>query len=187
MVDEEVTTLLERWQEGDREAGDRLMSRIYKELRELAGLALAKERRKSHLLQPTELVHEVYARMIERTAPAAVNRSHFLSLASRVVRQVLIDYSRERASKKRGGDQRRITLLDNLAEVPEKKVDALDLDAALQRLEAIRPRAARVVELRFFGGLTMDETAEVMELSPATVGRSWNFARAWLKSELADK
>ena len=181
----EVTRWLERWQEGDELAFEQLVPLVYGELR---GLALRQFRSEGtgHTLQPTALVHEVYVKLLGQDPGRIENRTHFFALAAKVMRQVLVDHARRKAASKRAGDQRRITLTNALESTQGNvsSIDALDLNDALRRLAEIQPRAAQIVELRYFGGLTVDQTAEVVGVSQKTVTRDWNTARLWLLDRL---
>jgi RNA polymerase sigma factor (TIGR02999 family) len=174
-----VTTLLRAWAQGDEGAGDRLFPILYGELRRQAGRHMRRERR-SHTLQPSGLVNEAYLRL--RGAPGSdwQDRKHFFAIAARVMRQVLVDHARRRKAAKREGCH--VTLGD--ADAPAAPLEMLDLEDALEALSALDPRQARVVELRFFGGLDVEETAEVLGLSARTVKREWQTARAWLQHRL---
>ena len=183
----EVTLLLERWQGGDATVLERLVPLLYRELRSLASSQLRKES-SAHTLQPTALVHEAYLKLVGQEPGPLENRRHFFALAAKAMRQVLVDYARRKRAEKRAGGLRRITLTDALGqplEIVGPGVDTVDLDQALTRLAEMRPRAARVVELRFFGGLTLDQTAEVLEVTQKTVVRDWRTARLWLLDRLA--
>ena len=174
--------LLRAWAEGDEAAGDRLFPLLYSELRRQAGRFMRRERR-SHTLQPSGLVHEAYLRLAGASGLDWHDRSHFFAIAARVMRQVLVDHARRRGAAKRDGC--RVTFADADAAVDPPEV--LDLENALKELAALDPRQARVVELRFFGGLDVDETAEAMDLSPRTVKREWQTARAWLQHRLLER
>ena len=162
---------------------DELVPRVYDELRRLAAHYLRGERM-HHTLQPTALVNEAYLCLVGQKRVSWRNRSHFLAIAAQTMRHILVDHARMRAAAKRGGDRHRITLVDGLAATGGPDVDLLALDEALQRLTTFDPAKARLVELRFFGGLTIDESAEVLGVSPATVKRMWSLAQAWLYREL---
>jgi RNA polymerase sigma factor (TIGR02999 family) len=177
--------LLERASAGDAQAASRLLPLVYDELRRLAAGYLRRER-KGQTLQATALVHEAYVRLIGPAERPWTGRTHFLAIAARSMRQVLVDRARRRAAAKRGGDPERLTLDAELlaAPAPGPGIDLAALDDALTRLEALDPQQARIVELRYFGGLTIEETAEAVGLSPATVKRHWTLARAFLKRAL---
>lgn len=180
---EKVTQLLMEWTGGNRAALDRLMPLVYDELRRLAGGYLGRERR-DHTLQPTALVNEAFLRLVDQRRIQWQGRAHFLALAATLMRQLLISHARKHQAAKRGSGGPRLTLLESDLAVEARDVDFLDLDRALSGLAALDPRQARVVELRYFGGLTVEETAAVLEVSPATVKLDWTFARAWLLREL---
>ena len=177
--------LLERASAGDAQAASRLMPLVYDELRRLAASYLRRER-KGQTLQATALVHEAYVRLIGPGDRPWTSRTHFLAIAALSMRQVLVDRARRRAAAKRGGALQRLTLDDALLAVGTSgdAVDLVALDDALTKLEALDPVQARIVELRYFGGLTVEETAAAVDLSPATVKRHWTLARAFLKKTL---
>ena len=181
----EITRLLERWRGGDEQALERLLPVVYRQLRVLAYRQFQQENA-GHTLQPTELVHEAYLKLVGQDPGRIENRTHFFALAAKAMRQVLVDYARRKAAEKRAGDRQRVTLTDALGTPAEtgRAVDALELDEALGRLGEIRPRAAQVVELRYFGGFTLDQTAEILSVHPKTVSRDWNTARLWLLDRL---
>jgi RNA polymerase sigma factor (TIGR02999 family) len=188
-----VTQLLRKWSEGDGEALERVIPLVYDELRHLARRHLRHERA-GHTLQATSLVHEAFLRLAKEPAVQWASRSQLFSLASKLMRHVLVDHARARQADKRGGGQLAVSL-DDLQETPatwdgsgksgERAMDILALDQCLQRLERLDPRQNQVVELRYFGGLSIDETAATLGISPATVKREWVTARAWLLRELA--
>jgi RNA polymerase sigma factor (TIGR02999 family) len=180
----EVTELLQQWCRGREDALDRLLPEIYAELRQLAASCLRRERR-DHSLTPTALVHEAYLKLVDQRAVQWQNRAHFFGIAAQAMRRILVDHARARAADKRGSGQRLVSLDEALIVGATPDFDLLALDEALTRLAAIDPQQSRVVELRFFGGLTMEETAEALRISPATVGREWTLAKAWLYAELA--
>lgn len=182
---EGVTRLLIGWCRGDRGDLDRLLPRVYEELRGLAAAQLSRER-SDHTLQPTALVHEAYLRLIEQRSVDWRNRAQFFGLAAEMMRRILVNHARDRAAQKRGGGLERVTLGAARDLVGRDEVDLSDLNDALERLAAHDPRKARGVELRFFAGMTTPEIAEVMQVSEATVERDWRFARAWLFDALAD-
>jgi len=187
---EGVTRLLVAWSEGDSAALDALLRVVYAELRRQAQRALRREAA-GHTLQPTALVHEAYLRLIDQRPDRWQSRTQFFGIAARCMRQVLVDAARTRRTAKRGGGVRPITLSDAAgvvatpaAGVQAEGLDVLALDAALARLAALDPEQARLVELRYFAGLTLDETAATLGVSPATVSREWTVARRWLRREL---
>ena len=180
---DQVTQLLIDWSKGDRAALDQLMPLVHAELRRLAAHYMRRER-PGHTLQTSALVNEAYLRLIDQKSVNWQSRAHFFGIAAQLIRQILIDHARKRQSAKRGGAQR--VSLDETAVVSrERSVELLALDEALDRLAAFDPRKARIVELRFFGGLNLDETAEVMGISSPTVQREWRSAKAWLHHSLS--
>jgi len=180
----EVTRLLLAWNAGDQAALEKLMPLVYGELRQLAERHFRKERR-GHTLQPTAVVHEAYFRLIDQTRVTWKNRGHFLAIASQAMRRILIDHARGRGAEKRGGEVEKVTLDVAIASPePSREVDIHALDEALDRLKALDGTQAQIVELRFFGGLTIEETADVMETSPSSIKRDFRSAKAWLFREL---
>jgi RNA polymerase sigma factor (TIGR02999 family) len=178
----DVTRLLFELQQGREGAADQLVPLVYLELRDLAVHYMRAERA-DHTLQPTALVHEAYMRLVDQRNASWQNRSHFFGIAAQAMRRILVDHARrKRASKREGGE--RVTLDESVAEAQERSVDVLALDDALTKLAALDPRQAKVVELRFFGGLDIEQTAESLGVSPATVKRDWTFARAFLQREM---
>jgi RNA polymerase sigma-70 factor, ECF subfamily len=167
----------------DRQSVDSLLPLVYQELRRLAASYLRRER-PGQTLQPTALVNEAYLRLLKDRPDRWQNRAHFCAIAAHSMRQILIERARARHAQKRGGERARVTLDDALVAGGERSIDLLALDEALERLAAMDPEQARLIELRFFGGLTVEETAEEMGISPATVKRHWAVARAWLAREL---
>lgn len=165
------------------ESLDEVVLLVYQELRRLAGRYLRAERA-NHTLQPTALVNEAYLCLAQQESVRWRNRAHFLAIAANTMRRVLVDHARERGALKRGGDRRRVTLNSSIA-LAEGDVDILSLDEALHKLAGFDPAGARAVELRYFGGLTVEETAEAMDVSPAKVKRAWTAAKAWLHRELS--
>lgn len=188
-VSHEVTALLISASEGDRSAIDRLMPLVYDELRAIAHNHRRNEDN-AETLSTTVLVHEAYLKLVDQTRVTWQNRSHFFAIASQAVRRIIIDHARQRLAQKRGGGWVRVPLdgLDGGAELSrDGAARFLALDEALERLGLVDARQARVVECRFFGGLTVGETAEALGISPATVKREWSMAKAWLHRELADE
>jgi RNA polymerase sigma-70 factor (ECF subfamily) len=180
-----VTALLRAWAGGRPDAADRLVPLIYQQLRHRAAAHLRRERR-GHTLQPTALVHETYLRLADQRHVDWKNRAQFFGLASEMMRRVLVDHARRRKMHKRSGQWLRIPLGDALASAPAQDLDVLALDELLVRLAAFDARKSRVVELRYFGGLTLEEIAGVLDIAPRTIEREWRAARAWLHSQLAD-
>lgn len=182
----DVTLLLQRWGHGDHEALDRLLPLVYEQLHRMASRYMAGERR-SHTLQSTALVHEAYVRMVDQRVADWQNRAQFFGLAAQAMRRILVDHARSRGRTKRGSDAPRVAVetIDPVAP-PDAidREDAVALDIALNKLQAIDPGQAEIVELRFFGGLSVEETAEVLSMSASTVKREWALARAWLRREL---
>jgi len=177
-----TTCLLNAAARGDAKAVGDLVPLVYDELRRLASVYLGRERR-DHTLQPTALVHEAFARLIDSTNLGPLDRSHFFAIAANVMRRVLVESARAHKAAKRGGGAKRLTIDANVAD-GEPAVDVSDLDGALARLAALDERQARVVELRFFGGLTMEQVAEVLGVSKRSAEADWAMARAWLHREL---
>ena len=182
----DVTTLLNRLADGDQEAAARLVPLIYDELRRLATRRLRHER-PGHTLQATALVHEVYLKLAGQSDARWQNRAQFFAVASQLMRRILVDYARTKQRIKRGGRQERVSLDEVLLIAPNRTDELLAVHESLSRLEKLDPRQARIVELRYFGGLTMDETAEVLGVAPRTVTREWNIAKAWLYGELKER
>ncbi|HEY7547378.1 MAG TPA: sigma-70 family RNA polymerase sigma factor [Blastocatellia bacterium] len=179
-----VTQLLLRWNNGDKMALDDLIPLVYAELRRIAGAYLRREDR-DHTMQPTALVHEAYLKLVDQRKVNWKSRAQFFGVAAKLMRNILVDHAREQKAAKRGGNQYLMTLTsaDRIGSTPD--LDLIALDEALNSLAEIRPQHSRIVELKFFGGLTIEEIAEVMEISHATVEREWSFARAWLRRELS--
>ncbi len=174
-----VTELLVRWRSGDQGALDALVPLVYDELRRLAHYYLRQER-SDHTLQSTALVHEAYMRLAGQHPPEWQSRAHFFGIAARIMRQILVEYARARGAAKRGGAAYRLTLDDAMALPTQPDLDIVELDRALTGLAALDPQQSQIVELRFFGGLSIEDTSEVLRISPATVKRDWVTARAWL-------
>jgi RNA polymerase sigma factor (TIGR02999 family) len=179
----EVSELLERYRKGDQEALARLVPLVYAELQRLAAGYLRRER-PGHSLQATALVHEAYVRLVAQKALAPANRAHLLAIAANLMRQILVERARARRTLKRGGGPIHLTFDESLAPTRERSIDLLALDEALARLETLNARHARIVELRYFAGLSVEETAAALGVSPATVKREWTVARAWLHRAL---
>lgn len=186
----QVTHLLEAARDGRASAADQLLPLVYDELRALAG-SFFRGQRRDHTLQPTALVHEAYARMVKPTGEVSgedhwTGRAHFFAVAAKAMRQVLANHARDRRAAKRGGDWRRVTLSDHFTPTSKKDIDLIALDEALENLAALDPRQARIVELRFFAEMTVEEIAHVLEVSVSTVEREWRMARAWLSAQLRE-
>jgi RNA polymerase sigma-70 factor (ECF subfamily) len=181
----EITLLLGRLTQGSRKAEAELIPLVYKELRRIAGYYMRGERA-SHTLQPTALVNEAYLRLVDQTRVDWRDRAHFFGVAARMMRRVLVNHALERAAAKRGGGRARVDLDKLEIEViPERSEEVLAIDEALTRMKVFDPRQERIVEMRYYGGLTVEETAEALGISPRTVKREWAMAKAWLRAELA--
>lgn len=180
-----VTALLKAHSSGNPDALDELFSLIYDKLRRMARHRMRRER-KGHTLSTTALIHEAYLKLVEFDRIDWQDRRHFFAIASRVMRNVLVDYAVKRKAQKRGGDRKRVPLQEGDAASEVDLTEVLAVHQALKRLEEVDRRQVRVVECRFFGGLTIEETSDVLDISPATVGRDWRMARAWLNRELAN-
>lgn len=180
---EAVTALLLRWRQGDKAALDRMVPLVYDELRRVARARLKAER--GHSLQTTALVHEAYMRLVDLDRMTIHSRTHFFAVAARLMREILVDHARRRLAGKRGGDVTIVRLEDVSPAAKTSTVDVLALDEALDQLTTVDARLCRVVELRFFAGLNINETAEVLEVSTATVERDWVVAKAWLHQRLS--
>jgi RNA polymerase sigma-70 factor, ECF subfamily len=178
-----VTELLEAASRGSLSAHDRLMGVVYDELRRLAGSYMKRER-PGHTLQPTALVHEAYLRLAEQKGVRWQNREHFIAVAAIMMRRILLNHAHSRNRDKRGGGKIKVSLAEADGFIRDQPLDVIALDAALQKLAAAHPLEGRIVELRFFGGLTVGETAGILGVSESTVERDWKFARAWLLCEL---
>lgn len=181
-----LTTLLASWRGGDEHAGRELMAASNAQLRRLAARYLRAERA-NHTLQATELVNELFLRLFPSEPVLWTDRVHFFAVAARQLRRILVDHARARGAQKRGGDVVRVTLTGAQSVARENHIDVLDVDNALTRLEAIDPRAAAGVELRFFAGLTESEIAAALNISLTTLHRDWTFSRAWLVSQLGPR
>jgi RNA polymerase sigma-70 factor, ECF subfamily len=180
---EDVTQLLIELSQGNRVKVDMLLPLIYDELRRLAMSYLRRER-PDHTLQATALVHEAYLRLIDQTRVNWQNRAHFLGVAAQLMRRLLVDYARKHNAEKRGADFQKLTLDENIDQAVERSEQIVALDRALDALAAIDEQKARIVELRYFGGLTVEETAEVMGVTPITIKRHWRMAKAWLYGQM---
>ena len=180
----QITLLLQRFRTGDKQAADELLPLVYQELRKLAG-ARMKSERPDHTLQPTALVHEVYLRLVGGAEVNWQNRAHFMAVAATQMRRIILDHARADQSEKRGGGRAQVSLDEFSGASMPRSESFLALDVALERLAAVDERAARVVELRYFGGLTEVEVAEVLDVSVMTVRRKWGFARAWIAEQLS--
>ena len=181
----DITALLHAWSEGDLGAREQLMPLVYDDLRRRAAACLRRER-PSHTLQPTALVHEAYLRLVDQKHALWTNRAQFLAVAAEMMRRILVDSARARRAAKRSGRWARVTLDPRLADARSSVVDVLDLDRALTKLAALDARKSRIASLRFFAGLTVEETGEVLQLSAKTVERDWQTARALLFKMLSD-
>jgi len=179
----DVTALLGELTKGNPDAGPKLIPLVYGELRRMAAGYMRRERT-GHTLQATALVHEAYLKLLGQHSVDWQNRAHFFGIAAQVMRRILIDHARGHVRDKRGGGREAVPLDEALVFSPERSADFLELDSALERLAELDPRQAKIVELRFFGGLTVEEAAEVLGISPKTVKRDWSVAKAWLHGEL---
>ena len=177
---EEITQLLINWRHGDKAALDQLMPLVYEELRRLARGFMGRER-SDHTLQTSALINEAYLRLVDQDDPNWQNRAHFFAVAAQIMRHILIDHARAYAYEKRGAGAHKVGLDEVMVFSEGRARELVALDEALTRLTTLDPRKSRIIELRFFGGLNIDETAEVMELSPTTVQREWRAAKAWLR------
>lgn len=180
----EISLLLADWGKGDEVALEQLMPLVYDELRRMAKRYMSRQPA-GHTFQTTELIHETYLKIAKQDDHNWQNRAHFFGVAAKAMRHILVDYARSKQSQKRGGWQERITLSEGVVSTKSDSKEIVALDDALKNLEKIDERRSRVVELKFFGGLTMDEIAEVLHISSETVKRDWKFARTWLLRELA--
>jgi RNA polymerase sigma factor (TIGR02999 family) len=179
----EITQLLRAWSGGDSQALEKLTPLVYAELHRTAGRYMSRER-SGHTLQTTALIHEVYVRLVDFGKVNWQDRAHFFAVCARLMRRILTDFARSRRTLKRGGEGRQISLDEKLYISPEPSADLVSLDGALNRLAEVDERKSRVVELRFFGGLTTEETAEVLQVSEETVKRDWRMAKLWLLREM---
>ena len=182
-VNSEITQLLAHWRAGDQAALAQLMPIVYQELRRIADSYLRRER-SGHTLQPTALIHEAYMRLVDQSLPQWQNRAHFFGVAAQLMRQILVEHARAQLTQKRGAGAHKVELDEALNYAPDKASELLALDDALRTLATFDERKSRLIELRYFGGLTVEETAHVMEVSTATVTREQRLAQAWLRQEL---
>ena len=180
---DKITRLLGQWRAGSQTALDELMPVVYDELHRRARNYMRAEN-PDHTLQPTALINEAYLRLVDQKNAALNDRAHFFAVASQIIRHILVDHARSKHRLKRGGFILKAKLNDDVSAPESNGVDLLDIDEALERLTALDPRHGRIVELRFYGGLSIEETAEAMAISPATVKREWSVARLWLHQEL---
>src|ERR687883_1107147 len=181
---ENITELLAGYGRGDKEALDQLMPVVYDELRRQAARYLRREQA-GHTLQTTALIHEAYVRLVDQRNVQWQNRAHFFGIAAQMMRRILVDHARTKKRAKRGGSEVRVSLSEATVAAKDQELDVVALDEALERLAQIDEQQSRVVELRFFSGLSVEETAEVMDISKATVKRDWSMAKAWLHRELS--
>ena len=181
---EDITRLLVDWNKGDQAALDHLLPVVYGELRRLAQSYLSRERT-DHTLQATALVHEAYIRLVDQTSVTWQNRAHFFGIASQMMRRILVNHAEAHKAAKRGGGRTRLSLDDAVSFARNKEVDLIALDDALNRLAKIDMQQSRIVEMRFFGGLTIEEITEALSISHATVERDWRMAKSWLRRELS--
>jgi len=181
----EVTELLVEWSNGNQAALEKLMPLVYEELHRLAHYYMGNERR-GHTLQTSGLVNEAYLRLIDQNRVHWQNRSHFFGIAAQMMRRILVDYARSRSCAKHGGGDHRVSLDDVQTFSPERPDDVVALDEALKRFAALDPRKSQIVELRFFGGLSIEETADVLGVSEGTVMRDWTLAKAWLRRAIIE-
>ena len=180
----EVTQLLVAWTSGDQEARDKLVSVVYQELHRLAHHYMKRESA-GHTLQTSALVNEAFLRLVDQRDVQWRNRAHFFGIAAQMMRRILVDYARSRRYAKRGGGAHPISLNETMIVSDERSAEIVALDEGLERLPEFDPRKGHIVELRFFGGLTIEETAEVLDVSPGTVMRDWTLAKAWLRREMS--
>ena len=181
---EGITQLLVDWEKGDQAAMEKLMPLVYSELRRLATNYLRRERA-GHTLQPTALVNEAYLKLVDQRNAKWQNRAHFFGIAAQLMRRILVDHARQRQAVKRGGaDQHRLSITSAETVIKQPEIDLLSLNEAMDELAQMDPQQSRIVELKFFGGLSIEEIAEVLSIGHATVERDWKMARAWLRKQL---
>ncbi len=183
--DEQITELLAAWNEGDEESLERLFPVVERELRRIAHNYMRRENG-YHTLQTTALVNEAYIKLVDQTRVSWQNRAQFFGISAKIMRRILINHARERNAEKRGGNAQKINLEDTAVISAEKSGEVIALDEALLNLEKFDKLKSRIVELRYFGGLTIEETAEVLKIAPPTVSLHWRLARAWLKKEIGE-
>ena len=181
---DQITQLLVDWGNGDEVALEQLMPLVYDELRRMARNYMRRQP-SGHTFQTTELIHEAYLKLAKQNEPNWQNRAHFYGVAAKAMRHILVDYARSKMSEKRGGPGAKVTLEDNMIASVQRTEEIVALDDALHRLAALDERKSRVVEMKFFAGLNIDEIAEVLKISPETVKRDWQFSRTWLLRELS--
>ncbi len=181
---QDITKLLQDWSDGDKAALDRLMPLVDHELRRMAHQYMRHEK-PGHMLQTSALVNEAYLKLIDQKEVHWENRAHFFGIAAQLMRRILVDYARKQHNRKRGGDARRVSLSEAMFASRDQAANVMALDDALKTLAKLDSRQSQIVELRFFGGLSIEETAEVLKISAGTVMREWTFARAWLKQEMS--
>ena len=181
----EITDLLIDWSKGDKEALEHLLPLVERELHRLAHHYMRQEQG-GHLLQTTALIHETYLRLIDQNRVQWQNRAHFFGVSAQIMRRVLLNYVRDQRRLKRGGETIFVSLSEADAAAAERSIELLSLDEALEKLALLDPRKSKVVELRYFGGLSVEETAEVLQVAPITIARDWNLARAWLAREIGN-
>ena len=185
MESQDVTGLLQKWGEGDRDVLNQLLPAVYDELHRMAARYLRHER-PDHTFQPTALINEAYVRLVDQKNVKWENRAHFFAIAANIMRRILVDHARGHQAAKRGGSMIKLPLDEAVHRAPkQEEMDLVALDEALTQLAKIDPEQSRLVELRYFAGLTIEETAQVMGISPATVKRKWTISRAWLRREIS--
>lgn len=185
-TNENVTASLLELSSGDQAAAARILPLVYDELRLLAANYMRRERRPDHTLQPTALVHEAYLRLVDQSRVDWKNRAHFFAIAAEMMRRILVDHARKHHAQKRGGYETLISLDDAISFAQDTEINVVAVDEALLELSRLDTQQSRIVELRFFGGLTLDEVAEVLQISRSTVQREWNMAKAWLYNQLKE-
>lgn len=183
---QQVTKLLKRWSSGNESAFDDLMPIVYDELRRMAKGYMNRQD-SGHTLQTTELIHEAYLKLAGSEARDLKNRAHFFGVAAKAMRHILVDYARSKSSEKRGGDRQRISMVENQFVSDEKSDEIVALDEAMSKLDELDERKSKVVEMKFFGGLTVEEISKVLKVSAMTVKRDWSFAKTWLSKEISKK